>query len=105
VKKSPHKTSQRALSPALPNNLLAPSATCGRSKRMPLVRGLLLRIFERKRPWPPPTSTILAKREKSYARVTASAATPVKLVIASLKIVPSSRFASSHSKWGTPYTL
>ena len=52
----------------------------------------------KKQPVTPPRSAILARPEKSYACVTA-AATPFKLVIASLKIAPSLELVGSHSKW------
>ncbi len=82
----------------------APATTCGWSKSTPCTVGWAPRIAARRVPLPPPTSTIVPKRPKSYASRTARFAAPVKEAIASSKIALSSGLSARQSQTSVPWS-
>jgi hypothetical protein len=63
---------------------------------------LARRIADSNSPCPPPTSTIVPNREKSYAATTVGVSIVEMLVIPSLNTAASSGTSSNHSNVGLP---
>ena len=71
-------------------------------RECPVILDSLSKMAAQRLPVAPPTSTIVFRREKSYAVATAAGSAPWKLTIVSLKSDASSGCLASQSKMGMP---